>query len=113
MSSERDVKPNIRDGDDNAVSQDPQTPMKKPNAKINLSVTSPNGQTIKFAVKPTNTFEKLFKASAERFGVELNLVRFLYDGERLRPEQTPQDFDMTDDDQIDMQLQQTGGGTGL
>ncbi|KAG8761086.1 Small ubiquitin- modifier 1 [Serendipita sp. 396] len=113
MSEERDVKPNINDeeleGEATQGTMDPVTPVKPKGQKINLTVTGPGGQSVKFAIKPSSTFEKLFKAAADRFNVQLSLVRFLYDGQRLRPDQTPEEFDMVDDDQIDIQLQQTGG----
>ncbi|KAG8804234.1 Small ubiquitin- modifier 1 [Serendipita sp. 407] len=122
MSEERDVKPNINDeeleGEATQGTMDPVTPVKPKGQKINLTVTGPGGQSVKFAIKPSSTFEKLFKAAAfvparNRVTVKpapsVALVRFLYDGQRLRPDQTPEEFDMVDDDQIDIQLQQTGG----
>ena len=44
---------------------------------------------------------------------QLNGVRFLFDGERLRENQTPGDLDMEDGDAIDVQIEQVGGGGSL
>ena len=41
-----------------------------------------------------------------RTRVQLNGVRFLFDGERLRENQTPGELDMEDGDAIDVQIEQ-------
>ena len=40
----------------------------------------------------------------------MNSVRFLFDGNRVNPTQTPQDLDMEDGDVIDVMVEQQGGG---
>ncbi|CAN1339960.1 Small ubiquitin-related modifier 2 [Linum perenne] len=42
--------------------------------------------------------------------VDLNSIAFLFDGRRLRAEQTPDELEMEDGDEIDAMLHQTGGG---
>ena len=54
--------------------------------------------------------EKLMKAFCNRNGVASNSVRFLFDGNRVNPTQTPQDLDMEDGDVIDVMVEQQGGG---
>ncbi|KAH9728794.1 Small ubiquitin-related modifier 1 [Citrus sinensis] len=44
--------------------------------------------------------------------VELNSIAFLFDGRRLRGEQTPDELEMEDGDEIDAMLHQTGGALG-
>ncbi|KAG8835675.1 hypothetical protein FRC17_001864 [Serendipita sp. 399] len=70
MSEDRDVKPNLNDeefGEDATQgTMDPVTPVKPKGQKINLTVTGPAGQSLKFAIKPTSSFEKLFKTAAVR-----------------------------------------------
>lgn len=41
--------------------------------------------------------------------VEFNSIAFLFDGRRLRGEQTPDELEMEDGDEIDAMLHQTGG----
>ncbi|KAG6331368.1 hypothetical protein ID866_7719 [Astraeus odoratus] len=40
-------------------------------------------------VKANMQFKKIFEAAEKRFGKEPNTFRFVYDGNRLRPEDTP------------------------
>ena len=40
----------------------------------------------------------------------MNSVRFLFDGNRVNPNQTPQELDMEDGDVIDVMVEQQGGG---
>lgn len=49
------------------------------------------------------------EAYCSRQGVQQASVRFLYDGERLKDDQTPESLNMEDDDVIDAVAQQTGG----
>ena len=51
--------------------------------------------------KKTTALSKLMNAFCQRQGVNLNAVRFLFDGERIAPHQTPADLGMEDGDVID------------
>ncbi len=53
---------------------------------------------------------KVFNAYAKRKGVAGGALRFLLDGQRINPEQTPGDLELEDQDQIDCVLGQQGGG---
>ena len=46
---------------------------------------------------------------ASRKGVESTTLRFLVDGERVQPDDTPGSLDLDDQDQIDCMLEQSGG----
>lgn len=48
-------------------------------------------------------------AYCDRQSVDLSAIAFLFDGRRLRAEQTPDELDMEDGDEIDAMLHQTGG----
>ena len=52
---------------------------------------------------------KVFQTYANRKGVQLSSLRFLLDGERIEPEQTPKMLELDDQDQIDCMLEQSGG----
>ena len=52
---------------------------------------------------------KVFDTYAQRKGIQTNSLRFLLDGDRVMPEQTPKMLEMEDQDQIDVMLEQTGG----
>ena len=53
--------------------------------------------------------KKLMDAYANRQGVSLRAVRFLFDGERIREDQTPKDLGLEDQDSIDVVMEQVGG----
>jgi len=52
---------------------------------------------------------KVFGTYANRKGVQLSSLRFLLDGERIEPDQTPKMLELDDQDQIDCMLEQSGG----
>jgi hypothetical protein len=56
--------------------------------------------------------EKVFKTYAQRKGVDLNAIRFLYDGEVVSNDATPDELGLEDLDQIDCMVAQIGGGRG-
>eukprot|EP01115_Flamella_aegyptia_P014861 TRINITY_DN8744_c0_g3_i1.p1 TRINITY_DN8744_c0_g3~~TRINITY_DN8744_c0_g3_i1.p1 ORF type:complete len:101 (+),score=28.95 TRINITY_DN8744_c0_g3_i1:23-304(+) len=83
----------------------------KPNISdhINLRVVSQNGTEVYFKIKKNTALRKLMDAYCDRQAQARNSVRFLYDGQRMQPEQTPKELDMEDNDIIDAVLAQTGG----
>lgn len=76
---------------------------------INLKVTSQDGNVVHFKAKRGTQFRKLMKAYCERQSFQPESVVFMYDGERLRGDQTPADVDMQDQDSIDVMIHQVGG----
>ncbi|KAG0145876.1 hypothetical protein CROQUDRAFT_93342 [Cronartium quercuum f. sp. fusiforme G11] len=73
---------------------------------INIKVLARGGGEVIFKVKPTIKFEKLINAYAERAGHVKDSVRFIFDGARVKPQDTPQDLEMGDDDTIDAVIEQ-------
>lgn len=66
-----------------------------------------NGHELFFKVKPTTQFQKIFDAYQQRTGTT---ARYLYNGVRVGPQDTPKELDMEDGDVIDAMVEQTGGG---
>ncbi|KAF5741273.1 hypothetical protein HS088_TW10G00269 [Tripterygium wilfordii] len=65
---------------------------KKPgdqSAHINLKVKGQDGNEVFFRIKRSTQMRKLMNAYCERQSVDLNSIAFLFDGRRLRAEQTP------------------------
>ena len=58
--------------------------------------------------KKTTPLQKLMNAYCQRQGVNLNAVRFIFDGSRLNSSQTPEDLEMEDGDVIDVMMEQVG-----
>lgn len=75
-----------------------------------LPLTDQTGEETFFKIKKTTKMQKVFDAYSSRKGVQANSLRFLLDGERIEPNQTPKMLELEDQDQIDCMLEQTGGG---
>ncbi|KAK2990059.1 hypothetical protein RJ640_025422, partial [Escallonia rubra] len=83
---------------------------KKPSdqaAHINLKVKGQDGNEVFFRIKRSTQLRKLMTAYCDRQSVEFNSIAFLFDGRRLRAEQTPDELEMEDGDEIDAMLHQT------
>ena len=52
---------------------------------------------------------QIFDAFLQRKSLQPGSVRFLFDGERVREDQTPQELDMEDGDSLDVMMEQVGG----
>ncbi|KOO33272.1 ubiquitin-like protein smt3 [Chrysochromulina tobinii] len=80
----------------------------KPNT-MQLKVVSQDGTEVFFKCKPDTKLEKLMRAFCQRQGVAMESVRFLFDGNRIRENQTPNELEMEDGDSIDVVVAQVGG----
>lgn len=60
---------------------------------LNIKVTD-NQNEVFFKIKKTTKLEKLMHAFCERQGKSLATVRFLFDGQRVQPEDTPSDVSL-------------------
>ena len=104
-----------------AAAKEPEAPVKDEAAKtseaapapapevVGLKVVSQDGSEVYFKIKKHTMLKKLVDAYCTRQGVSPSSIRFLYDGRRIQPDQTPKDLGMEDGDIIDAMLQQTGG----
>jgi len=81
-------------------------------AQITLKVkmVQSDQEEIKFKVRKTPPFLKIFTAYADKMGLDVDKLRFVYDGVPLKKEETPKMREMDDEDQIDCFLPQLGGG---
>ena len=75
---------------------------------LNISVRDANGRVEYFTVKPTTPLERVLNAWSTRVGVCAASVRFLWDGSRVRSDQTPADIGMEDGDQLDCMAEMRG-----
>jgi len=53
--------------------------------------------------------KKLMDAFCDRQGKDPKSVRFLFDGQRVRPEDSPETLDMQDGDTLEVHQEQIGG----
>ena len=93
-----------------AVVRDEQGPQPSTSGgSLNIRVRSASGREEYFKVMPTTPLERVFDAWSTQVGVCAASVRFLFDGSRVRCDQTPADIGMEDGDQLDCMLEQQGG----
>lgn len=78
-------------------------------AHINLKVKGQDGNEVFFRIKRSTQLRKLMNAYCDRQSIDFNSIAFLFDGRRLRGEQTPDELEMEEGDEIDAMLHQTGG----
>jgi len=62
-------------------------------------------------VKANTPFKKIFDAAEKRFDKDPGTLKFFLANERLRPEQTPLQMGMEDNDIIDAHIAQEGGAS--
>ena len=67
-------------------------------------------QALQFRIRETARLGKVFDAVAAEVGVAHNTFRLFFDGIRLNREQTAAEAGLEDGDQIDMMIEQQGGG---
>ena len=79
---------------------------------IQIRVKDQTGEEVFFKVKSHTQMGKIFDAYAKRRGVEPKVLRFMLDGRRILPTDTPTVLELEDRDQIDCLLEQIGGGVG-
>ncbi|CAJ0956713.1 unnamed protein product, partial [Mesorhabditis belari] len=76
---------------------------------IKLKVVGQDANEVHFRVKFGTSMGKLKKSYAERTGVQVGQLRFLFDGRRINDEDTPKTLDMEEDDVIEVYAEQLGG----
>ncbi|KAM3508035.1 hypothetical protein MY11210_006883 [Beauveria gryllotalpidicola] len=75
---------------------------------LNIKVTD-NQNEIFFKIKRTTKLEKLMTAFCDRQGKSMTAVRFLFDGTRVQPSDTPDNLEMADGDTLEVHQEQLGG----
>merc|ERR1712018_134258 len=76
---------------------------------IKLKVVGQDSNEIHFRVKMSTNMGKLKKSYAERVGVPVSSLRFLFDGRRINDDETPKALEMEQDDVIEVYQERTGG----
>ena len=75
---------------------------------ITVTVRNMTDDRTVFKINKNTRFEVLFSTYARMKRVDVASFRFLNDGERINPRQTPAEWDMEDGDEIDCMLEQGG-----
>jgi len=101
MSDAGQASPNGAGGDM------PQTPAGQ-TEDLNIKVTDGNNEVF-FKIKRSTKFNKLMNAFCERQGKDPKATRFLFEGTKVKPDDTPDILEMQDGDQIEVFTEQIGG----
>lgn len=75
---------------------------------INLKVSDGTSEVF-FKIKRGTQLKRLMDAFCKRQGRESNSLRFLYDGQRVNGDDTPDTLDMEEGDMIEAHREQIGG----
>ncbi|KAL2144990.1 hypothetical protein VTI28DRAFT_8219 [Corynascus sepedonium] len=75
---------------------------------LNIKVTDNNNEVF-FKIKRSTKLEKLMTAFCERQGKAPASVRFLFEGQRVQPTDTPDTLEMQDGDTLEVHQEQVGG----
>ncbi len=110
MSSEADLVP---EEEKPIIPPVPESPTPVDNDQISLRVASSDGQEVYFKIRRTTVLRKLINAYCQRKGQPSQAIRFLFDGQRIQDDATPESLGMENEDVIDALLQQTGGQYSL
>lgn len=76
---------------------------------LQIGIKSPHGEVTKFKVKHTTKMSKVMKAFASRNDLDINVIKFIFDGERVGADDTPKTLEMEEGDCIDLFQEQEGG----
>ncbi|MCJ1237901.1 hypothetical protein MMC14_005888 [Varicellaria rhodocarpa] len=79
-----------------------------PSEHLNIKVTDNNNEVF-FKIKRTTALKKLMDAFCDRQGKAPTSVRFLFDGARVQPNDSPESLDMADGDTLEVHQEQIGG----
>jgi small ubiquitin-related modifier len=77
---------------------------------ISINVTSQNYEDIMFKLKKNTPFKKIITKYCERYEItDRKSIKFIFDGDAIREDQTPEEIDMDDGDVIEAITEQVGG----
>ena len=76
---------------------------------INVRVSNQNGKEVQFKIKRHTGLKKLMSTYCEKEGLSVQALRFTFDGNRIRDNDTPKTMGMEDGDTIEVFGEQIGG----
>ncbi|GHP09788.1 hypothetical protein PPROV_000852300 [Pycnococcus provasolii] len=77
--------------------------------QLQIKVKAQDGSEMFFKVKPSTKMGKVFAAYASKKSVEQRSVKFLFDGNRIKEDDTPESLGLENDDEVDAMLEMVGG----
>ncbi|KAK0633556.1 ubiquitin-related domain-containing protein [Immersiella caudata] len=98
----------MADNPENGTPPQPDAPAGGAAEHLNIKVTDNNNEVF-FKIKRSTKLEKLMSAFCDRQGKSLQSVRFLFEGQRVQPGDTPDTLEMADGDTLEVHQEQVGG----
>ncbi|KAL0886857.1 hypothetical protein Bca101_010840 [Brassica carinata] len=80
-----------------------------PSSHITIKVKSQDDVDVYFRIKRDVELRKMMEAFSHRVGKQMSAFVFLFDGIRIKPNQTPNELDLEEGDEIDALVHQIGG----
>lgn len=96
-------------GGEGTPAVDEPKPEEEAPTQLNVKVCDQGGQELFFKIKIHTQLKKVMNAYCERQAVARGLVRFLFEGERIQDNDTPESLSMEDGDMIQVFVEQHGG----
>ncbi|XP_040824042.1 small ubiquitin-related modifier 2-like [Ochotona curzoniae] len=81
----------------------------KNNDHVNLKMAGQDGSVMQFKIKKHTSLSELMKAYYERQGLSMRQIRFRCDRQPINESDTPAQWEMEDEDTVEVSQQQTGG----
>ena len=85
--------------------QENQAPTAAGGEQLNIKVKAQDGSEIFFKIKKSTQLKKLMEAYCQRQGLSNNQCRFIFDGERIKDDDTPETLEMDNGDEIDVMVE--------
>lgn len=82
---------------------------KEDKTKIQIQINGFDGSSQKFLVSMEKSFKKLFEVYAQIKKLDLDRIKFHFEGDRVQPHNTPLSMKMEQGDIIDVSSTQEGG----
>ncbi|KAL3817610.1 hypothetical protein ACHAXA_006499 [Cyclostephanos tholiformis] len=80
-------------------------------APMTIIVKDQTGELIYFKIKRNTKMQKVIDAYATRKNMRADALRFLFDGHRIKSEDTPKTLELEEKDMILCMLEQRGGSS--
>ncbi|XP_070573406.1 NFATC2-interacting protein-like [Ptychodera flava] len=90
--------------DVNAATSDPNDVSESDNDYVQIKVQGKDKSKKIISIKRTDPLERLMEEYSSWKQIPRNKVTFFFDGDKLSPQNTPQDLDMETDDVIDVMI---------
>ncbi|GAA5850027.1 hypothetical protein JCM3766R1_004361 [Sporobolomyces carnicolor] len=90
-----------------------QKPDVKPDtSRHTLLIKMNDGTELQIKIKSDTPMKKVYAAVAKNKGLDATGFKITHDGTLIQPDDTPASLDFEDEEQLDVQMPQIGGGLG-